>query len=250
MDNSTALSCLTRWDSRDPTRDNIVKQIFKITRNFNIELSAVHISGILNKEADFLSRVINKPLSQNKYPKMNPYLEWSTGNTTMEIIDKLGLKFNIDLFASFHNYKHNIFCTFKKDPKSSFTNAFTMDWSKFKPFVAPPFNCIQRILNHILLCRAENIIMIAPDWKSQIWYPQLIRMLQIQTNSSTKRKRRRIMSPIERKCKTPAQKTPEVVTSDFIREMLQSCGFSRKSVEHIAKFAWCERTRQTIGTRY
>ncbi|KXJ29146.1 hypothetical protein AC249_AIPGENE16964 [Exaiptasia diaphana] len=49
---------------------------------------------------------------------------------------------NIGLFASRLTYQLDQYVSWRPDPQASFTDAFTLDWSKFRAYAFPPFALI------------------------------------------------------------------------------------------------------------
>ena len=56
------------------------------------------------------------------------------------------------------------------------TDAFTLDWAKLRGFANPPWNLIGRVLAQTYLQQAK-LVLVAPVWKAQGWYPVLLEML-------------------------------------------------------------------------
>ena len=56
------------------------------------------------------------------------------------------------------------------------TDAFTLDWAKLRAYANPPWNLIGRVLAQIRRQQAE-LVLVAPVWKVQGWYPVLLVML-------------------------------------------------------------------------
>ena len=70
-----------------------------------------------------------------------------------------------------------MFVSWKPDPASSFVDAFTISWEKMFFYAFPPFCQIHRCLQKILEDQTPQGIMIVPLWPTQVWWPQLLRML-------------------------------------------------------------------------
>ena len=54
-----------------------------------------------------------------------------------------------------------------------------VDWSNFpvKPYINPPWNLVGRVLSQILNQEVQELVLVAPVWKAQPWYPLLLQML-------------------------------------------------------------------------
>ena len=60
--------------------------------------------------------------------------------------------------------------------RSEGTDAFLQDWTALKGFGNPPWNLIPRVLTKVQAQRAD-VILVAPVWKTQPWYPLLLSLL-------------------------------------------------------------------------
>ena len=72
-DNTTAVSYIKKQGGRKSHLNTIARKLWKWAKNHNNWISASHIAGIDNPEADFQSRNINKPS------------EWSLSNKIFKI---------------------------------------------------------------------------------------------------------------------------------------------------------------------
>jgi len=59
------------------------------------------------------------------------------------------------------------------------TDAFTLTWSNLsqKVYANPPWNLIGRVLSQVCDQSISELILIAPVWKAQAWYPLLLQRL-------------------------------------------------------------------------
>ena len=117
-DNTTALSCITKKGSKDKTRNQITYEIFDLCFRNDIFLSATLVAGSRNYFADRKSCLYR-----------NPRVEWSLAPETMNFIKSLGdnYVFDVDLFASHLNFKHETYASWHRDPFCSYVNAFTIN---------------------------------------------------------------------------------------------------------------------------
>ena len=167
-DNMTALSCITKKGSRDRVRNEITYQIFDLCFKHDIHLSATFVAGCHNYFADRKSRLYR-----------NPRVEWSLASQTMNFIKSLGddYEFDVDLFASYLNFKHKIYAAWHRDPSCSYVNAFTINWAVFKrPFIHPPFSLIQHCIKKISDDQVKTALMIIPLWPTKVWFLQILKM--------------------------------------------------------------------------
>ena len=55
------------------------------------------------------------------------------------------------------------------------TDVFLQDWSQTKGYANPSWSLIGRVLSKVQMERAQ-IVLVAPVWKTQPWYPLLLQM--------------------------------------------------------------------------
>ena len=80
---------------------------------------------------------------------------------------------NIDLFASRLSFQLQRFFSWRPDPLAEARDAFLQDWRGQKAYVNPPWNLIGRVLKKVEE-QAVNLVLVAPVWPSQPWYPKLL----------------------------------------------------------------------------
>ena len=140
------------------------QQIFEIWQwatSKNIWISATHIPGIQNTEADFESR------------RDETMMEWKLDEDAFELsISSLAFTPNLDLFASRINAQLPNFFSYRHDPEAMGVNAFSISWKSLDFYAFPPFALISKVLQKIVFDKAIGIIVV-PDWPNQIWYSQL-----------------------------------------------------------------------------
>ena len=83
---------------------------------------------------------------------------------------------SIDLFASVHNHKLPVFCSWTAHPQAYAIDALSISRESMYAYAFPPVCLIPRVLAHVLTypCR---VILIAPLWPRRPWYPQLLQLL-------------------------------------------------------------------------
>ncbi|CAJ0941860.1 unnamed protein product [Ranitomeya imitator] len=127
-------------------------------------ISAVHIPGVENWEADFLSR---QGLDSG---------EWSVHP---EIFHQICCRWgtpDVDLMASQLNSKVPYFIAQSHDPAAIGADALVHSWHQFRlPYIFPPLPLLPRVIK----IRAEGIpvILIAPDWPHRAWYAELVQLV-------------------------------------------------------------------------
>jgi hypothetical protein len=165
LDNSTAVCYINAFGGMKSQTCNILaKQIWAWCIERDIWLSAAHIPGVTNVEADRASRVFNDRT------------EWKLDSGVFNDVIQSFYRPEVDLFATRLNTQLPRFVSWKPDPKAEAFDAFTLDWKEFTSYVFPPFSMIGRCLQKIALDQAE-CVMVVPAWPTQYWFPELTKML-------------------------------------------------------------------------
>jgi len=110
--------------------DQLAKDLWEWSISREIWVSAVHIPGISNVDADKQSRHFN-----DKH-------EWALNMGAFQEITAEYPELTIDLFATRLNHKFEAYCSWKPDPGCSFVDAFSIDWHTFNFYAFPPFSLI------------------------------------------------------------------------------------------------------------
>ena len=165
LDNTCAISYLRNQGGIHEHLDRLAKTIWLWCKSRDIWLLPSYIPGALNCLADKKSRVFQDNT------------EWSLQASVYSDITKVWGEPEIDLFASRLNFKENCYVSWEPDPGSFWVDAFTLDWSSFHLCYAfPPFNLIGKVLSKAKHDKAE-LLLIAPKWPTQSWYPMLYDIL-------------------------------------------------------------------------
>ncbi|XP_070181208.1 uncharacterized protein [Littorina saxatilis] len=130
----------------------------------NILLSVVYLKGTLNVLADALSRG-NKIL----------HSEWTLSHQALERLWAQVSKPPIDLFATRYSTRLPLFVSPFPDPQAWGVNALEMDWTNLQAYAFPPFCLLGKVIRKAEL-EGPALVLVAPLWPSQHWYPDLVRM--------------------------------------------------------------------------
>ena len=130
----------------------------------NIWITAAHIPGIYNVEADEESRVFREDR------------QWALNPTFFEKLCKRFFTPDLDLFATRINTKLPRFHSWLPDPEAEVIDTFSVSWGGSTVYAFPPFCLIGRVLQKIRMEGVEGIVVV-PDWPTKCWYTMLNRML-------------------------------------------------------------------------
>ena len=164
LDNQTAVTYINNMGGTHSIKCNeYAKQLILWGKCRNIWISACHIAGIDNCEADILSR------------KINENIEWMIIDSTFVYICSILGKPEIDLFASRLNHRLPKYMSLCPDAEALAINAFAHRWDSFI-YIFAPFNLIPRILRKLSEDKTEKALMIVPQWHVATWFPKINQM--------------------------------------------------------------------------
>ena len=165
LDNSTAVAYINSMGgTKSPELDSLSRSMWDWCLSRDIHISAQHIPGKTNVRADRLSREIYSNL------------EWSLDDKVFHRIISQTFVPEIDLFASRLNAKTAKFISWHPDPGAMAYDAFSISWSNMSCYAFPPFSLLPQVLAKILNDEA-SVLLIAPVWPTQSWYPLLLQLL-------------------------------------------------------------------------
>ena len=142
IDNTTTVAYINNMGgSKSIELNQLAFSVWEWSTTRHIWLSAVHIAGILNVKADEKSREFS-----DKH-------EWKLNDLEFGHIVSRHPDINIDMFASRVNHQLSIYCAWRADPGSCYTDTFSLDLNNHNFYAFPPFS----LLPHI--CRKFNRTM-------------------------------------------------------------------------------------------
>lgn len=109
----------------------------------------------------------------------------------------------IELFASRHNYQFKPFVSWHADPNAFATYAMCLSWKDKYVHIFPPFSILSSVLQKLQEDQGRAVVM-APLWRTQVWFPKMCRMLISQPVTS-------IQGGILAAAATQQDQTPPVV---------------------------------------
>lgn len=164
-DNTCAIAYIKNMGGSHSHECNaLAKRIWIWCKDNLIWLSATHIPGKCNTEADMQSR------------QFNDRTEWKLNDVVFHRLKETLLNPEIDLFASRLNFQVKPFMSWGHDPEAYAVDAFEHNWSKWLIYAFPPFSLIQRVLMQWRRDRADGMLIV-PLWPTAVWFPQLLRLL-------------------------------------------------------------------------
>lgn len=165
MDNRTAVSYINRMGG---TRSFVLAQqacqLWQWCLQRGITISAEYLPGVDNCVADQESRLLQSSA------------EWKLNKQVLLHVIKTMGNCSIDLFATRLNNQLRQYVSWRPDPFTIATDAMTLNWKDREAYAFPPFCLIGRCLQKVEEEKA-TLILIAPTWSTQPWYPVLLDLL-------------------------------------------------------------------------
>ena len=158
-------SGIHKQPGRAPELVDLAKTLWMWCLERNIHITAQHLPGAQNHIADAESRTM---VDRSDW-KLNPIL-------FKRIVNLFG-PIEVDLFASRLTAQCPVYFSWRPDPYAAATDDFLQDWSQIWGYANPPWSLIGQVLSQVQVQQAY-IILVAPVWKTQPWYPLLLGMLR------------------------------------------------------------------------
>ncbi len=163
-DNMAVVSHINRQGgSRSRTLDRLARHLLLWSQDKFLSLRAVHVPGVLNLVADFLSR-----------QKLRPG-EWMLNRQTVSQIWDLFGEAEVDLFASQESSQCPLWFSLSF-PTTLGIDAFAHPWPNVSLYAFPPIKLIPAVLCRVKVSGAR-LLLIAPFWPSQTWFSGLTPLL-------------------------------------------------------------------------
>ena len=164
MDNTTSCAYINKFGGKTEELDEIAREIWLWCIDKGIHLSAAHLPGKMNQEADKLSRVFNDDL------------EWSLNCETFKEIMAWYPEISVDLFASRLNNKLKNYVSLRPDPHALAVDAFSIMWTGKLYYIFASFSLLAKILQKMEQDTTEAVLVV-PLWPTQAWWPSLLHMI-------------------------------------------------------------------------
>ncbi len=156
-DNMAVVSHINRQGgSRSQTLNRHARQLLLWAQDKFLSLRAVHVSGVLNLAADFLSR---QKLRSG---------EWMLNRQTVDQIwERFGVA-EVDLFAFQESAQYPLWFSLSH-PTSLGIDALAHPWPDMNLYAFPPVKLIPAVLCRVKTC-GVRLLLVAPFWPSQTWF--------------------------------------------------------------------------------
>ena len=165
-DNTVALSYINKMGGKVPSLSRIAERIHSFALKHRLLVAAEWIPSEANL-ADGESRI------------EGDLTDWKLNPKAFALVVRRFGKMDLDLFASNQNTQTPLFVSLKADPEALYVDAFSRRIPPdLQVFANPPFILLPRLLSKIRRERTPRVILLAPVWPSQPWWPTLLRMLR------------------------------------------------------------------------
>ena len=162
-DNTTVACYLNKQGgARSPSLSRRTEHLLLWCQQQNIVLSAKHVPGKTNILADSLSRA-HKII----------HTEWTLSHSTLSPVWNRWHTPHVDLFATKFSHRLPTYVSPVPDPQAWAVDAFAINWTNLLAYAFPPIPVLGKVLRKAREEQA-NLILIAPRWPAQPWYPDLL----------------------------------------------------------------------------
>lgn len=160
-DNTTTVTYVNKQGgTRSKSLMSLAYDLFSVAEKSLLSISAVHIKGMENTQADFLSR--HSLLAS----------EWALNKDVFREITRIWGIPDVDLFATKANRQVQNFCSLDPMGNPWAVDALSVGWQWDLAYAFPPIPLVPRVLAKI---REEGarVIMVAPFWPKRSWFSLL-----------------------------------------------------------------------------
>ena len=165
-DNATVVSYINKQGgTRFPTLLRLTVDLFLWLESQGIIVRARHIPGCLNVIADHLS-CPNQPIPT----------EWSLHPEIVSRIFRVWGTPEVDMFATLSNSHLPRFMSPVPEPRAVAVDALSQDWQGRSMYMFPPFPLLNKVMQKLRSTQVAEVILVAPWWPSQSWFPHLLRL--------------------------------------------------------------------------
>ena len=165
MGNVTAVTYINKMGgTRSPILSGLAFELWSWCLQCQNSLMARHIPGIQNLQADQESRTVVD------------HSDWKLKPEIFQCIQRLWGPLEIDLFASRLSYQIPRYASWRPDPGAETVDVFTLDWAQLTGYAFPPFALVGRCLKQVILQQVQKLVIVAPVWETQPWYPLLLQL--------------------------------------------------------------------------
>ena len=165
-DNSTVVSYINKQGgTRSPSLLHLTVELLLWLEAQHIVVRARHIPGCLNVIADHLSSP-NQPIPT----------EWSLHPEIMKRIFRVWGTPEVDMFATLSNSHLPRFMSPVPEPRALAVDALSQDWQGRSMYMFPPFPLLSKVVQKLRSTHVAEVILVAPWWPSQPWFPLLLRL--------------------------------------------------------------------------
>ena len=165
-DNSTVVSYINKQGgTRSHSLLRLTVELLLWLEVQDIVVRARHIPGCLNVIADHLSRP-NQPIPT----------EWSLHPEIVKRIFRVWGTPEVDMFATLSNSHLPRFMSPVPEPRALAVDALSQDWQGRSMYMFPPFPLLSKVVQKLRSTHVAEVILVAPWWPSQPWFPLLLRL--------------------------------------------------------------------------
>ena len=156
-DNITAIKYVSKpGETASEHLQDMTIQLHELRNKYQLDPHVLHIPGILNIQADKLSR------------NMLPLYEWTLPRRWFQHLQHIWGKrrMKIDAFVSRINHGLPTYWNPRPDPLATATDAFQQNWSNKGLYLNPPWRLILKVIRWLCSIKVQDTVLITPLWST------------------------------------------------------------------------------------
>jgi hypothetical protein len=139
-------------------------ELFEYLQQMLIAIRAAHIPGILNLNADILSR-----------PDTVYATEWSLDKSVFrQLCASFSFTPMVDAFATAMNAQIPSYFSPVPDENAAALDAFNQNWNGWALYMFPPFTLLSQVIQKLAVSTQLEVLLIYPSQPRRAWYPALM----------------------------------------------------------------------------
>jgi hypothetical protein len=178
LDNVSVVSYLSKQGGlRSPSLGEEVVKLLSCCEKmqFSVRGGVEHVPGADSVLADTLS--LEGRVSALDSKVQGSSVEWHLLSRVCQSIFVRIDRPHVDLFVSSHNFQLPAFFSRVADGLALGQDAFAQDWVGLWAYAFPPIALVPRVLLRVSQTPSCRILLVAPFWPRQLWFPKLLDLL-------------------------------------------------------------------------
>jgi hypothetical protein len=164
-DNTSVVAALNRQGTvLSWSLQRVAYILFEFLQRSNVRIRAAHIPGVLNLNADILSRATKVYAT-----------EWSLDKSVFRwLCASLHCAPLIDAFATSMNKQLPVYFSPVPDIEAAGLDAFNQSWAGMSVYLFPPFSLLPQVIQKLMSSTGVVALLVFPNQPRRPWFPVLM----------------------------------------------------------------------------